>query len=172
MTPETFVVWLHEYGGFAIWAIVLMEYMNLPGFPAGVVMPLAGMWAFQGNISFSHVMVITVLAGLLGSWILYFLGFFLGAPLLDKLKHKFPKQRPTIDRALSYVRANGSWGLFIGKLIPMFRTLIPIPAGVIRMNFMRYTVVSLLGVFVWNLALVGAGYFFGRTVLPALAGVL
>lgn len=172
MTPETFVVWLHQYGAIAIWAIVLMEYMNLPGFPAGIVMPLAGIWAVQGEISFLWVMVITVFAGLLGSWILYFVGYFLGAPLLEKLKTKFPKHRPAIDRALSYVRAKGYWGLFVGKLIPMLRTLIPIPAGVIRMNFVRYTLFSLLGVFVWNLALVGSGYFFGQTILPTLVEAL
>ena len=49
-------------------------------------------------------------------------------------------------------------------LIPMVRTLISIPAGVLKINFMKYTVSSALGVFVWNLIFVGAGYFLGDAV--------
>ena len=63
-----------EYGAFFIFLIVLLEYLNLPGFPAGVIMPLSGIWASQGEISFPLVMVLTVAAGLTGSWALYWLG--------------------------------------------------------------------------------------------------
>ena len=54
------------------------------------------------------------------------------------------------------------------KLIPMVRTLISIPAGVLKINFMKYTVSSALGVFVWNLVFVGAGYFLGDAVFNYL----
>ena len=52
-----------RYGAFFIYLIVLLEYLNLPGFPAGVIMPLAGIWAAKGEISFPMVMVLTVFAG-------------------------------------------------------------------------------------------------------------
>ena len=68
-----------QYGAFFIYLIVLLEYLNLPGFPAGVIMPLAGIWAAQGEISFPVVMVLTVAAGLTGSWALYLLGRALSA---------------------------------------------------------------------------------------------
>ena len=67
-----------QYGAFFIYLIVLLEYLNLPGFPAGVIMPLAGIWAAQGEISFPIVMVLTVAAGLTGSWALYLLGRYGG----------------------------------------------------------------------------------------------
>ena len=67
-----------RYGAFFIYLIVLLEYLNLPGFPAGVIMPLAGIWAAKGEISFPMVMVLTVFAGLTGSWALYLLGRFGG----------------------------------------------------------------------------------------------
>ena len=51
----------------------------------------------------------------------------------------------------------------------MVRTLISIPAGVVRMDFRVYTVSSAMGVFLWNLVFVGAGYFFGETAIRALA---
>ena len=172
MAVETLLSWLKEYSSIAVLVIVFLEYLNLPGFPAGVVMPLAGFWASHGGISFAAVMALSTIAGLLGSWVLYFIGRFLGAPLLEKWKRKFPRQQPMIDRALAVVQKRGYWGLFIGKLIPVLRTWIPIPAGVIRMDFARYTVFSAMGVALWNLAFVGAGYYFGQIVLPAVSGLM
>ena len=72
-----------RYGAFFIYLIVLLEYLNLPGFPAGVIMPLAGIWAAKGEISFPMVMVLTVFAGLTGSWALYLLGRFGGGKVME-----------------------------------------------------------------------------------------
>lgn len=71
MSIQTLTNYFLEYGAFFIFLIVLLEYLNLPGFPAGVIMPLAGIWAAKGEISFPLVMVLTVAAGLTGSWALY-----------------------------------------------------------------------------------------------------
>ena len=60
-----------RYGAVFIFVIILLEYMNLPGFPAGIIMPLAGIWAARGQISFLMVMALGLAAGLLGSWILW-----------------------------------------------------------------------------------------------------
>ncbi|MGN0377268.1 MAG: DedA family protein [Suilimivivens sp.] len=164
MTVETITGYFASYGGIAIFVIVLLEYMNLPGFPAGVIMPLAGIWAARGNINFFLALLITIAAGLTGSLILYFLGYKGGEMFLEKYLNKYPKQRPAIESKLEWVRRKGSIGIFISKLIPMVRTLISIPAGVSKMNLFKYTVSSALGIFVWNLAFVGAGYFFGDTI--------
>ena len=61
----------------------------------------------------------------------------------------------------AWVREKGAAGIFISKLIPMIRTLISMPAGVAKMDLVRYTVSSALGILVWNLFFAGAGYFFG-----------
>lgn len=55
-----------KYGAFFIYLIVFLEYLNLPGFPAGVIMPLSGIWAAREEISFPLVMLITLAAGLTG----------------------------------------------------------------------------------------------------------
>lgn len=158
-----------KYGGVAIFVIVLLEYLNLPGFPAGVIMPLAGVWAAKGNIHFIPAILITVAAGLTGSLILYWVGYTGGDFVLKKYLDKFPRQRPVIERKLEWVRQRGSVGIFLSKLIPMIRTLISIPAGISRMNLVKYTVSSTLGILVWNLFFVGAGYFLGDAVLNYLA---
>lgn len=169
MTMELIMQYFARYGGIAIFVIVLLEYLNLPGFPAGVIMPLAGMWAAKGNIRFIPALIITVAAGLLGSLILYFLGYKGGELFLQKYLDKFPRQRKAIEDKLEWVRQKGSVGIFISKLIPMIRTLVSIPAGISKMNLVQYTVSSTLGIFVWNLFFVGAGYYLGDAVLKLLA---
>lgn len=166
---ELIMQYFARYGGIAIFAIVLLEYLNLPGFPAGVIMPLAGLWAARGNISFIPALAITVAAGLTGSMILYYLGYKGGELFLQKYLDKFPKQRPAIEKKLVWIRNKGSVGIFISKLVPMVRTLVSIPAGVSKMNLVQYTVSSTLGIFVWNLFFVGAGYYLGDAVLQYLA---
>lgn len=168
MTMEVIMEYFAKYGGIGIFVIVLLEYLNLPGFPAGVIMPLAGIWAAKGQIHFIPALIITVAAGLTGSLILYWLGYKGGELFLQKYLNKFPKQRPVIEEKLSWVKEKGSVGIFISKLIPMIRTLISIPAGVAKMNLAKYTVSSTLGIFVWNLFFVGAGYFLGDAVIGYL----
>lgn len=168
MEVEAIMEYFVRYGGVAIFVIVLLEYLNLPGFPAGVIMPLAGMWAAKGNIHFVSTILITVAAGLTGSLILYWIGYTGGDFVLKKYLDKFPKQRPAIEKKLEWVRARGSAGIFWSKLIPMIRTLISIPAGVSKMNLISYTISSTLGILVWNLVFVGAGYFLGDVIFQYL----
>ena len=169
MTIELITEYFTRYGWAAIFVIVLLEYLNLPGFPAGVIMPLAGIFAARGNIHFIPALLITVAAGLTGSLILYYLGYKGGEIFLQKYLNKFPKQRPFIEEKLEWVRKRGSAGIFVSKLIPMIRTLVSIPAGISKMNLVQYTVSSTLGIFVWNLFFVGAGYYLGDAVLKLLA---
>ena len=67
-------MYFQQYGAAAVFVIVLLEYCNLPGFPAGIIMPLAGVWAAQGNLGFWTAIGLSVAAGLLGSVILYGIG--------------------------------------------------------------------------------------------------
>ncbi|HIZ81398.1 MAG TPA: DedA family protein [Candidatus Mediterraneibacter pullistercoris] len=154
-----------QYGAFFIYLIVLLEYLNLPGFPAGVIMPLSGIWASQGEISFPVVMLLTVAAGLTGSWALYLVGRFGGNKVLGFYFKKFPKHRPVIEEKMEYLRKKGCAGVFVSKLLPMVRTLISIPAGMVKMDFAKYTASSVCGIFLWNLTFVGAGYFFGEAAI-------
>lgn len=164
MSLDILIQYFTRYGAVAIFVIVLLEYMNMPGFPAGVIMPLAGVWAAHGKINFLIALLITIAAGLAGSWILYAMGYKGGEIFLNRYLKKFPGQRETIERNFDMLRRKGPAGVFVSKLIPMVRTLISIPAGILKMNFWQYTVSSALGVTVWNLFFVGAGYVLGDAV--------
>lgn len=165
MNMQELTEYFLKYGAFFIYLIVFLEYLNLPGFPAGVIMPLSGIWAARGEISFPMVMLITLAAGLTGSWLLYFLGRLGGPKVMGFYFKKFPKNRKAVEEKMAYLREKGSIGVFISKLIPVAPTLISIPAGMIKMDFRKYTISSAGGVFLWNLAFVGAGYFFGEPAI-------
>lgn len=171
MSLPTLTQYFTQYGVVAIFIIVLLEYLNLPGFPAGVIMPLSGMMAAQGNISFPLVMLITTAAGLTGSLVLYLLGRKGGELFLNAYLKRFPKHRKGIEKNIDWIRNKGALGVFLAKLIPMIRTLISIPAGVLKMPLNKYVVSSTLGVFVWNLVFVGAGYLLGDQIFE-LFGVV
>ena len=101
-------------------------------------MPLAGIWAAKGDISFPLVMVLTVLAGLTGSWLLYFLGRLGGPKVMGWYFKKFPKHRAVIEEKMDMLREKGGKGVFVSKLLPMVRTIISIPAGMVQMKFVKY----------------------------------
>lgn len=89
MELETIMQYFALYGPVAIYVIVLLEYLNLPGFPAGVIMPLAGIWAAKGGLGFAATMAITIAAGLTGSIILYGLGRGGGEVFLKRYYRRF-----------------------------------------------------------------------------------
>lgn len=132
-------------------------------------MPLAGIWAANGKLSFLLTMLISVTAGVMGSWVLYFFGRFGGDVFLKAYVKKFPKQQEAIERNFEMIRSKGCMGIFLSKLIPVVRTLISIPAGVLKFDFVKYTVSSALGVCVWNFVFIGAGYVFGNQVFEIFA---
>ncbi len=164
MDLSTITLYFTRYGAIAIFVIVFLEYLNLPGFPAGIIMPLSGIMAARGDIHFFWVMVITVAAGLA----LYVLGRKGGDLFLKAYIRRFPKQRETLEKNLEWIRRKGCVGVFLGKLIPMVRTIVSIPAGVIRMNLLKYIISSTCGILVWNFVFVGAGYVMGDKVFQML----
>lgn len=168
MDIQTITGYFGDYGIIAIFIIVLLEYLNLPGFPAGIILPLAGVFAKQGNINFLQAFLLSVLAGLFGSLLLYLLGRLGGEIFLEKYLSKFPKHRPAIEKTMRYINDKGCLGIFLAKQIPMIRTIISIPAGVLKFEPIKYCIYSTLGIALWNLVFMGAGYFLGDAVFKML----
>lgn len=149
-----------QYGLLAVFVIIFLEYLNLPGFPAGIIMPAAGMFAAQAGVSFTEVFLVSTLAGTMGSWGLYFLGKFGGRKFLPWFTRKYPARARAVDKCLAFVHKYGYIGLFLSRLVPAIRTLISFPVGAAQMPFWGYTLTSMLGIAVWNFVFVGSGYFF------------
>lgn len=157
-----------EYGLLFLFVIILLEYMNLPGLPAGIIMPAVGVLISKSEMSLITALLVSVIAGLMGSWILYCIGRFGGEVILKKYLNKFPSHESFVNSKIDYLREKGYTGILISKLIPMARTVISIPAGVLKLNFFKYSAYATLGIFIWNTVLISSGYFLGEELLKFL----
>ena len=157
--------YLSEYGMWFLFIIVFLEYLNLPGFPSGIIMPATGILIAANNLNFILALIISVLAGLLGSLVLYFLGYLLGKPFVEKIYIKFPRFQKSIDKTFSYVNKYGAKASFISRLIPVARTLISLVNGIAKTNILKFILFSAFGITIWNFAFIYAGYAFNHLFL-------
>lgn len=172
MTLEVLTDIFSKYGSIAIFVVVFLEYLNLPGFPAGIIMPLAGIMARQGRIHFLWVLFLSAVAAMLGSIALYGIGVFFGKAFFHYYSKKSHKHQEMFEGYVNWIREKGYFGIFLAKLIPVFRTIISIPAGFLKLNFLKFCIASVLGILIWNTAFIGAGYIYGDEIFEMIGKYL
>jgi membrane protein DedA with SNARE-associated domain len=164
-----------ELGGLAGWAVSLMERIGGPGaglaifienlfppVPSEVVLPMAGFAARLGQLSLTEAIVWTTLGSVLGAWVLYGLGAWLGHERLRNFAAKIPLiDVEDIDKTTAWFTRHGTKAVFFGRMVPLFRSFISLPAGTERMNFALFTLLTLMGSLTWNSVFIGAGYLLG-----------
>lgn len=169
MTTQSFATTVAD------WAIGLMETLGAPGagvaialenlfppLPSEVILPLAGFTASQGSLVLWQVLVWTTAGSVVGAILLYGLGAWLGRDRLRGIVDRMPLVKlEDVDKAEAWFNRHGDWAVLIGRVIPIVRSLISIPAGVERMPVWRFLAFTTLGSGVWNTLLVGAGYLLG-----------
>ncbi len=174
---EGIVTWLAEtilslgYVGIAL--LMTLESSFIP-FPSEVVLPPAGYLAAQGRMSFPLALGAGLAGSLLGAMLNYWLAITLGRPFLDKFgKYVLIKQK-SLDRAEEFFQKHGEISTFVGRLIPVIRQLISIPAGVARMRLDRFIGYTALGAGIWCAILTYVGWVVGKNaaVLSSLDEVL
>ncbi|AWS42990.1 DedA family protein [Streptosporangium sp. 'caverna'] len=162
--------------GIAGWAINLMETLGAPGaglaialenlfppLPSEVILPLAGFTASKGSMSLFDAVLWTTLGSVIGALVLYGLGALLGRDRVVAIAAKLPLVKVSdIEKTEAWFAKHGRKTVFFGRMIPIFRSLISIPAGVERMPIMTFTLLTTLGSLIWNTAFVMAGYLLGE----------
>jgi len=130
-----------------------------------VVIPPAAYIASKpdSHLNIFLVVLFGTLGALIGAYINYFLALWLGRPVMYKIADsKFGKilllSSEKIIKAETYFNDHGKVSTFIGRLIPGIRQLISLPAGLARMNFLSFTLYTLLGAGIWNVILALLGY--------------
>ena len=162
---EVVLKYMMDYGIIFLFIIVYLEYLNLPGLPTGIIMPAAGILISMSELGFLEAISVSVVAGILGSYTLYFIGYFIGKPAVDKIYNKYPKLRPAIDKSVNYVEKYGNRGIVVSRIIPIARTLISLVAGTMQMQLISFTLYSALGITLWNLVFICSGYLIGKGFL-------
>lgn len=150
-----------NYGLVSIFIVVALEYANLP-LPSEVVLPLVGIFAFEYNMNFTQVVIASILGGITGCIINYYLGYKFGKPLIEIIMGKFPKTEKSIISSYSWIKKYAKVSVMISRLVPVARTFISIVAGVIKMNILTFIIYSTIGIGIWNLTLISAGYLLGH----------
>lgn len=153
-----------NYGIISIFIIVALEYANFP-LPSEVVLPFVGIFAYEYNMGFFNVLTVSILGGVLGSLINYYLGFKFGKPLIDLIIDKFPKTRKSVKSSYSWIKKYDKISIMISRLVPLARTFISIVAGVIKMNVIAFTIYSTIGISIWNACLILIGYIVGDNLV-------
>ncbi len=155
---ETILSLFDRYGIFAMILIILLEYACFP-ISSELVLPFSGAVARAENISFFLLLPLSVLAGLLGTGLCYLAGRIGGDAVLTKLVSRFPKTEKAINASRARFTKYGAGAVCIGRVIPLCRTYIAFVAGAVRQSPSVYFSYSLLGITIWNSALLSLGYF-------------
>jgi membrane protein DedA with SNARE-associated domain len=162
--------------GISEWVVGVMEVVGAPGaglivalenlfppIPSEVILPLAGFTASRGTFGLLDAILWTTAGSVLGAYILYALGGWLGRERTRALVRRVPLMNvDDVDRVEAWFSRHGSKAVFFGRLVPLFRSLVSIPAGIERMPVWRFLGLTFAGSFIWNSVLIMAGYFLGE----------
>jgi len=161
---DSFVQWLLDlfrgmgYPGIVV--LMAVESSILP-LPSELVMPPAGYLAAKGEMSFVVAVACGVLGSILGALANYGLARWLGRAFFLRLGKYALITEKALDRSERYFAAHGEISTFLGRMLPVVRHLISIPAGVARMHLGRFVVFTGLGALVWCTILTSIGWFIG-----------
>ncbi|WP_292823548.1 DedA family protein [Microbacterium sp.] len=135
-----------------------------PPLPSEVILPMAGLAASRGSFTLVEAMVWTTLGSVVGAFALYGLGAWLGLSRLRSIAARVPLLHPEdIDRTVAWFGRHGGKAVFFGRMIPLFRSLISIPAGITRMPLWKFGLLTATGSLIWNSIFVLAGFFLGES---------
>ncbi len=152
-------------GYFGITALMAIESSFVP-FPSEVVIPPAAYLAFKGELNIWLVVLSGISGSLIGAAINYFLAMFLGRAIIYRLaNHKISKvllvDSKKVQKAEEYFLKYGKMSTLIGRLVPVVRQFISLPAGFSKMNFSAFLLFTAIGSAIWTSILASLGYFFG-----------
>jgi len=144
-----------QMGYIGIFALMFLESSFFP-FPSEVVMIPAGYLAYQGEMSLSLVLVFGVLGSLAGAWFNYLLASKFGRKFLSKIM-----SHEKVEKLEAFFENHGHISTFTGRLIPGIRQYISFPAGLAKMNALKFSIYTTLGAGIWATILTLLGYFLG-----------
>lgn len=165
-----------ELTGVAGWAVDIMERLGGPGaglvialenlfppLPSEIILPLAGFTASQGNFSVAGAIFWTTMGSVVGALALYTLGAVFGRDRFRTVWGTLPLvNMDDLDRTEAWFDRHGKKAIFFGRMIPIFRSLISIPAGIERMPLLLFALLTTAGSLIWNTIFVLAGYQLGE----------
>lgn len=153
---------INEIGYIAVVIITGMEYACFPLMPSEVILPLIGISAATGDITFWGALLASIIGGLIGSLLCYLVGYYGGGALIEELQTKFPKTQNSVETINKWFEKYGKFAVLFTRLIPLTRTYISVIAGASKFNKTTFCLFSVIGIITWNSILISLGYFLGN----------
>lgn len=148
-------------GGPGVALLVALESV-VPPIPSEIVLAMAGYLAAEGRFSVVLIVLAATAGSLAGALLLYWLGAALGEERLKRWLDRVPLvDRDDLERADRWFERHGRWAVLVGRLVPVVRSLVSVPAGANRMRLGEFVLLTALGSGAWNGLLVGAGFTLG-----------
>ena len=145
---EIWFGWVLNGGYFGIIVLMAMESSIFP-VPSEIVIPPAAFLAARGDLSFTGVILAGTFGSYLGSAITYWISRAVGRPVIQRFGRFFFITTDKLERAEVWLERYEAAGVFFARLLPVIRHLISIPAGIVRMNFWMFSIVTIVGSALW-----------------------
>jgi membrane protein DedA with SNARE-associated domain len=151
------------WGAAGIMFLMAIESANIP-LPSEAILPYAGFLVSEGMMSIHTAALAGALGCVLGSIPSYALGYFGGRPIVEKYGKWLMISKKDLDTADRWVEKYGDWTFFICRMLPIVRTFISLPAGILRAHFLPFIGLTFIGSLVWSYVLVFAGIKVGENL--------
>jgi len=152
-----------SWGYVGVAAMMAIESANIP-LPSEAIMPTAGILVQQGKMDFHLAALAGAIGCVIGSIPSYFLGMFGGRPFLEKYGKYFLLKTRDLELADKWVDKYGDITFFICRMLPVVRTFISFPAGVLKAHFLMFVVYTFIGSLIWCYFLTWVGIKFGENM--------
>ena len=172
------VVFNYMISSFVEWLVDIIESIGYPGvsfamfiesffapIPSEIILPFSGFVASKGSLDIYLVIIFATISAYLGSLPFYIIGYY-GEKTVHNFLEKYGKYlfitKEDLQKGYDAFAKHGNIFVLIGRVVPIVRTFISFPAGAARMNFLQFTLYTLLGTAVWSTLLAFAGFFLGE----------
>ncbi|SFG16679.1 membrane protein DedA, SNARE-associated domain [Desulfotomaculum arcticum] len=152
---------INTLGHWGVFIGMVLESACIP-LPSEVIMLFGGFLTAQGTLNFWGVVWAGVLGNVVGSVLAFWAGANGGRPFLEKYGKYILFNHHHLDQADRWFSRYGEWAVFFGRILPVIRTFISLPAGIARMNFVKFLIFTLIGCIPWNIALTYMGLKLGQ----------
>jgi membrane protein DedA with SNARE-associated domain len=157
---NTIVSYISDLGYMGIFLLMFLESTFFP-FPSEIVMIPAGYLAYKQEMNLYIVVAVGILGSVAGALFNYYLAIHFGRKFLLRYGKYFFIKEETLDKLETFFNEHGELSTFNGRLVPGIRQLISLPAGLARMNVVRFSLYTALGAGIWVIVLVALGYLLG-----------
>jgi membrane protein DedA with SNARE-associated domain len=149
-------------GGYPALAGLILAENLFPPIPSELILPLAGFYVGQGEMTFVLAVLAATIGSLAGALLLYAIARFGGRKLVLRFGKVLRVKEKDLDKADDWFDRHGAPIVLFGRLVPGARSLVSIPAGLSEMPAAKFIALTTLGSTAWNCALIGAGWTLGE----------